>query len=104
MTGMIWLLIKGVRVKKRQHCPGGQWSVIIFNFGTGMRRVFKVKFDTGVDKLVTGKYLEQKFQWIFPSDPTDGMLTTNMSFTREQMNGIYILKIRPDIDVEVTIE
>ncbi len=104
VVGMVVLLVKGVRVKKRQHCRQGEWSNIIFNFGTGLERVFNVSFKSEMNETVSGEYLEKKFTWIIPQEATGGKLTSNMSFRRDWINAIYILKICPDTDIEVTIE
>ncbi len=103
-VGMVFLLVKGVRVKKRQYCRQGEWSTIILNFGTGLERVFNISFKSKMNETVTGEYSEKRFCWIFPQEATGGKLISNMSFRRDWINAIYILKIRPDTDVEVTIE
>ena len=104
IVGLVFLLVKGVRVSKRQCCRQGEWSTIIFNFGTGFGRVFNISFRNAMNEAVSGEYLERRFTWVFPQEPTGGKLSSNMSFRRDLINAIYILKIRPDQDVEVTIE
>lgn len=100
---LIFFLFKGVHVRKQRTCAKDQWTTIISNFGTGIPRTFRITFTTKDGKILAGKYIEQRYFWIFPQSPSEGDLKPTMNFHRNWINAIYKLKIFPDTDVGVTI-
>ena len=100
---IIIFLIKSTRVQNVIHCPAKTWTTVVSNFGTGTPREIKLTFKSNDHSPVQGRYLEQKYLWVFPQDPSEGALKAEMTFHREWINGIYKLKIYPEADIEVTI-
>ena len=100
----VMIVWKGSRLKRTQSCPGNVWSTVISNFGTGMPRTFQLLLSTRDGQIVSGKFSERRFFWIFPTSPVEGALHEGMTFHRNWINAIYILKILPASDVDVAIE
>jgi hypothetical protein len=85
--------------KKKVSCPGGRWTTLISNFGTGMPKTFTVSFTSESDSYIGGEFVEKKYFWIFPKTPVKGQLVPLMEFHRDWINGIYSVKVKPENDV-----
>ncbi len=85
--------------RRKVSCPASRWTTLISNFGTGMPKTFTVAFHTESSRDISGEFLEKKYTWIFPQKPVRGTLVPLMEFNREWINGIYSVKVRPDIDL-----
>lgn len=101
IAAAVFFLVKGVWVKKRQLCPANQWTTIISNFGTGMPRTFQIRFTSKDGSPVSGRYSEKKYLWILPLAPKEGDLQAELSFHRDWINAMYVLKIYPTSDTVV---
>jgi len=85
--------------KRKVSCPAGRWTTLISNFGTGMPKTFTIAFHAESREDISGEYLEKKYMWIFPQRPVRGTLVPLMEFHRNWINGIYSVKVKPDIDL-----
>ncbi len=85
--------------KREVACPAGKWTTMISNFGTGMPKTFTIAFHTESNGEISGEFLEKKYTWIFPRRPARGALVPLMEFHREWINGIYSVKVKPDMDL-----
>jgi len=88
----------------RKKCPGGRWTTLISNFGTGMPKTFTIAFVSPGGQPVSGEFEEKKYTWIFPRRPVRGPLVPMMEFHREWINGIYRVRVRPDTDLLATFK
>lgn len=89
----------GLFKSKEIRCPAGKWTTLISNFGTGMPKTFTVAFSSRTGGDISGEFVEKKYTWIFPNSPVRGTLVPLMEFNREWINGIYIVKVKPDTDL-----
>ena len=87
---------------KTVSCPKNSWTTIIGNFGTGYPKTFYLTIAADAGQPVTGQFREQRYFWIIPETPTEGHLQPQMQFHRYWINGIYSVKIKPDVDCTVT--
>jgi hypothetical protein len=85
--------------KRKVSCPACKWTTLISNFGTGMPKTFTIAFHSESGADISGEFLEKKYTWIFPNTPVRGSLVPLMEFNREWINGIYTVKVKPDIDL-----
>lgn len=85
--------------KRKVSCPAGKWTTLISNFGTGMAKTFSIAFYTESRGEISGEFIERKYTWIFPQKPVRGSLAPLMEFHRNWINGIYSVKVKPDIDL-----
>ncbi|NOQ23201.1 MAG: hypothetical protein GQ565_11210 [Candidatus Aegiribacteria sp.] len=85
--------------KREVSCPAGRWTTLISNFGSGMPKTFTIAFHTESHGEISGEFLEKKYFWIFPQKPVRGPLVPLMEFKRDWINGIYTVKVKPDIDL-----
>ena len=88
---------------KRLECPRGVWTVLIWNFGTGMPATWTMTFLPKEAQPVSGAYIERRAFWIFPEAPVEGQLEQRMSFHRKWINAYYSLRVRPDVDLVAEI-
>lgn len=94
----------GLFGRKTVHCPAGEWTTIISNFGTGMPRTFRVRFEPVEGGAVSGAFEERRYFWIFPMRPETGSLVPLMEFRRHWINGIYKVLIRPEDPLTAEID
>ncbi|MEN8208841.1 MAG: hypothetical protein ABFR50_06285 [Candidatus Fermentibacteria bacterium] len=85
--------------KRKVSCPAGKWTTLISNFGTGMPKTFTIAFHTDSHREISGEFMEKKSIWIFPGKPVRGSIVPLMEFKRDWINGIYSVKVKPDIDL-----
>ncbi|MBM3466130.1 MAG: hypothetical protein FJX76_28925 [Armatimonadetes bacterium] len=104
MAGAVAFLIRGVRVSNEHACPAGKWTTVISNFGTGMPATFRALITAADGGEVSGKFREEKFQWIFPGPVKEGPLAADMRFERDWINAIYKVHVMPERDVTVRFE
>lgn len=86
----------GLFGRKTVQCQAGEWTTIISNFGTGMPKAFRVRFEPVEGGTVSGTFEERRYFWVFPMRPETGPLKPLMEFRRDWINGIYKVRIRPD--------
>lgn len=86
---------------KSIHCPAGQWSTLVKNFGSGYPRTFLVRL--AGDGPIRGQWIEKRHLWIFPQKETVGPLASELKFERYWINAIYSIRIRPEHDVIATV-
>lgn len=95
------LLFGGCRVVE---CPKNEWTTIISSFASGIPWEWEVTFEAKNGGEIEGTYLEKRYTWIFPRQPTGGKLRPKMTFHRYWINAFYWVKVFPLIDVVAKIE
>jgi hypothetical protein len=88
---------------RRIECPKDQWTTLISNFGSGMPARWTIRFRAR-DGKVEGRYLERRWWWVFPQQPTTGELSQQMEFERYWIKAIYSLQVCPKTDVLAEID
>lgn len=89
---------------KTKLCKKDKFTKIISNFGSGYPKTFKISIKSANGEKISGTYIEKRYLWIFPQKPIEGELNPNMQFHRKWINGIYSVALKPNCDVEVTID
>ena len=82
-------------------CKKGLFTTIISNFGRGYAQSFNINITSETGNEITGTYIEKRYFLIFPETPIEGKLKSQMQFHRKQINGIYSVAIKPDVDIIV---
>ena len=93
----------GLFGKKSVHCPGGEWSTLISNFGSGLPAWWTIRFTAEGGTPVNGIYIEKRCWWIFPQPPVSGPIDAEMRFHRYWINAIYSIRVCPEIDCAAEI-
>lgn len=100
---MMFFLYKGTITRKEQHCPKDVWTTVIWNFGTGYPKDFRLDIESEKEASLAGEFREQKYFWIFPQTPRTGQLQPILNFHRDWINARYTVAIKPKTDVVVRI-
>ena len=83
-------------------CEPGVWTRILFSFGVGLEKDWKVTFTA--EGEISGEAQVFKALWVFPRPPQSMPIRPNMVFQRDWVNGIFWVKIKPSALVHATIE
>lgn len=90
---------------KQKECKAGEWTTIIKNFGTGYARTFEVSLAAiNEGEEIAGEFEETPYFWIFAEKPRRGELSSSMQFHRKWINGRYKVRLKPSIDIRVSIK
>jgi hypothetical protein len=89
----------GIFDKKRVRCPSGVWTTVVWNFGSGYPKTFRVRVEAADAGPVSGEYRERRALWIIPQEPVVGALAPEMEFHRRWINAYYAIEIKPARDV-----
>jgi len=75
----------------------------LFSFGVALDKDWKVSFasDNGV---LSGEVTIFRTVWVFPRPQESLRLQPTMLFQRNMINGIFSVKVKPDIDVIANIK
>lgn len=88
---------------KRYRCPAGIWTTIIDDAFANMPRGYSLVFEAaGV--AVGGEVEEKKSQWIVPGEPRVFPLAAAMTLERGWFNTFYRVRVKPTVQVDVTID
>jgi hypothetical protein len=89
---------------KKLNCPKDTWTTLISSVATGIPVFWTITLTTKDGSAVEGKYIEKRYQWIFPQQSVSGDLKAQMTFHRYWINAIYWVKICPTSDLIAEIK
>lgn len=88
---------------KSIRCKSNQLTTIISQFGRGYDQDIHVTISSDDGTAISGTYVEKRYLWIFPQPPVCGPVSSQMTFRRRWINGIYIVKVQLDCECTVSI-
>ena len=89
---------------KKVICPKNEWTMLISNAFVQMPVSRRIKFVSESGETIDGTYSEKRSAWIFPQNPIEGKLETEMIFDRYWINTFYSLQVCPTVDLIAEID